>query len=40
MSALVLAPYLRRIRLTRSTPALHALANEIEHKFADDEATS
>ncbi|MDA1196210.1 MAG: hypothetical protein O2894_13655 [Planctomycetota bacterium] len=39
MSATQLGLYLRRIRLTRSVPALHALADEIERKFLTDEAT-
>lgn len=39
MCAQTLAAYLRRVRLTRSVPALHALANEIERQFPCDEAT-
>ena len=35
-----MAHYLRRIRLTCSVPALHALADEIERQFPDDEKTS
>lgn len=39
MSAPTLALYLRRIRLTRSVPVLHAMAVEIERRFPNDEAT-
>jgi len=35
----MLVRYLRRIRLTRSVPALHALADEIEREYPTDEAT-
>ena len=40
MSAPTLGIFLRRIRLTRSIPALHDLADEIELRFPEDEATS
>jgi hypothetical protein len=39
MSAATIALKLRRIRLTRSVPALYALADKFERQFADDEAT-
>jgi hypothetical protein len=35
----MLARYLRRIRITRSVPALHARASEIERDYPTDEAT-
>ena len=38
-SAPTLALYIRRIRLTRSVPALNALADEINREFPTDEAT-
>ncbi len=37
MSAPPLADYRRRIRLTRSVPALHALAHEIQERFPREE---
>ncbi len=39
MSATKLGLFLRRIRATRSVPALHSLADEIEREFPSDEAT-
>ncbi|MDA1081987.1 MAG: hypothetical protein O2973_09990 [Gemmatimonadetes bacterium] len=38
MSATQLGLYLRRIRLTRSIPALYALSDEIERELPTDEA--
>jgi len=39
MSGHALAHYVRRIRLADSVPALHELADEIEQRFAGDEAS-